>query len=98
MRRTPPPTARVAPRWAYPPWQGRAITSLHHYEGRAWPALAGSLIFADGSSGHVWRLSPEGRQGPELLFTVPGGVTALGADAAGELLLTAWDGHLYRLD
>jgi glucose/arabinose dehydrogenase len=60
------------------------------YRGSAQPALRGWYVFADYCSGRMWVLDPVGDGRREAFVALDGGhpISAIGEDAAGELLAT----------
>lgn len=76
---------------------GCAVIGGHVYHGRLFPQLAGAFIVSDYCSGIIRAARP----GEDLLrvFGQPGPVTySLALDEAGEILVLAQDGGIYRLE
>lgn len=92
-----PPDAR-APVIEYDHGQGNSITGGVVYRGSRFPALAGKYLYGDFGSGTIWALTESGGTATSNveLGTV-GNVTSFGVDPDGEVLITAYDGHLHRL-
>jgi glucose/arabinose dehydrogenase len=78
---------------------GCSITGGYVYRGGAFPALAGTYLYADFCSGNLWALRPGGDSWQsELVTTLDIRVSSFGEDEAGELYLTDRSGGgLYRL-
>lgn len=94
-----PPRDFAAPVFTYGHDAGCSITGGYVYRGRAVPALVGRYVYADYCSGRVWALRYEDGQvrGNRPIGTVPS-PTSFGEDADGELYVTSFDGHLYRIE
>jgi glucose/arabinose dehydrogenase len=78
---------------------GISVTGGYVYRGAAVPGLEGQYLYADFGSGRIWALSagtPEDAQAGEILRTNLS-IASFGVDAAGEVLLCAFDGKIYRL-
>jgi glucose/arabinose dehydrogenase len=70
------------------------------YRGTAQPSLAGWYVFADYCSGYVWVLDPtdDGPTDPQLVLESGRSISAIGEDAAGELIATDLStGELLRI-
>jgi glucose/arabinose dehydrogenase len=70
------------------------------YRGTAQPSLAGWYVFADYCSGYVWVLDPtdDGPTDPLLVLESGRSISAIGEDAAGELIVTDLSsGELLRI-
>jgi glucose/arabinose dehydrogenase len=84
---------------------GTSVIGGFVYRGAAIPALVGTYVFADFSSGHVWGLKQDssGAWVRTVLLDHNRSVSALGQDAAGELYLvdyangSAGNGAVLRL-
>jgi glucose/arabinose dehydrogenase len=87
------------PVFAYPHKDGRcAIAGGRVYRGSAIPALVGWYLFADVCAGRLQALRPVGnRWEPVDLGARLSYVTSIGADAAGELLVTSLEGTVARV-
>jgi uncharacterized repeat protein (TIGR03806 family) len=91
-----PATDFVAPLFTYNHDVGQSIIGGRVYRGSV-AALAGAYIYGDFVSGRVWALSERDGSvvGNVELGTLPN-PSSFGEDRDGELLATAFDGHLYR--
>jgi len=94
-------TGLTLPVWEYDHSDsgGYSITGGYVYQGDSLPGIEGLYIYADYVSGRIWSLDYDGT-GPavnrELLDTSLN-ISSFGTDAAGEIYLCAFDGHIYRL-
>ena len=80
--------------------QGNSITGGRVYRGTRFPQLTGWYVFADYTSGNIWRLRYDGTNTtPFQRLTGRGGISAFGADPLnGDMLLAnVSDGAIYRL-
>jgi glucose/arabinose dehydrogenase len=79
--------------------QGFSVTGGFVYRGSAIPGLEGQYLFADFGTGRIWALDagdPGASQAREILRTDLN-IASFGVDGAGEILLCAFDGRIYRL-
>ena len=69
------------------------------YRGSRLPALRGAYVYADLCSGRIWALRYQGGSVSEQALLVDStlGVTAISADASGELYILTLDGYIYWL-
>lgn len=88
----------IAPVFSYGRSQGASITGGRVYRGTAVPGLVGRYVYGDFASGNVWALSESAGVATEnvLLGAVPN-PSSFGVGVDGELLITAYDGFLYRV-
>jgi len=88
----------IAPVFAYGRSQGASITGGRVYRGSSFASLVGRYIYGDFVSGNIWSLRESGgvATGNDLLGTVPN-PSSFGVGPDGELLITAYDGFIYRL-
>jgi glucose/arabinose dehydrogenase len=95
----------VFPVWDYPHTNdeqgGRSVIGGEVYQGASCPAVRGKYVFADFSSRNVWALTVDalGNASHEVLVVEgPAFYSATGLDAAGELLIIAWNsGQIFKL-
>jgi len=95
----PEPENAIFPVTEYNHDDGRcSIQGGYVYRGTAVPALYGVYVYADYCSATVFGLSPDGNGGyvSEVIGTAPGNPTSFGEDHAGEVYMTAYDGHIYK--
>ncbi len=93
-----PFTQFAPPVFSYPRSQGRSITGGVVYRGSALPSLTGRYVYGDFVSGRVWMLTEAG--GAAVANVEIGSVpnpSSFGFDLEGEILITAFDGQLYRV-
>lgn len=78
--------------------EGLSITGGLVYRGERLPEYVGAYFYADYVSGQVWILRQEDGTVTENRKVARTGlpITAFGEDAQGEMVFTAFDGHLYR--
>ena len=78
--------------------EGRSVTGGLVYRGRQLPEFDGAYFYADYVSGNVWIVRMEEGEVIEnrkvAATDLP--ITAFGEDESGEMVLTSFDGHLYR--
>lgn len=88
----------IAPVFTYGRDQGVSVTGGVVYRGGALPQLAGHYVYGDFGSGRLWALATDvgGAVANTELANLPG-PSGLGEDAHGEIMITAYDGALYRL-
>lgn len=88
----------IPPVYDYGRTEGTTVTGGRVYRGNAMPALVGRYVYGDFGSGTVWALSESGGVATEnvRIGTVPN-PSSFGLDLDGEILITAFDGKLYRL-
>ena len=93
--------APIAPIFQYGRDQGVSITGGRVYRGTMIPALVGRYIYGDFGSGRIWALSESGgafTDNVELTSDVKApNPSSFDVDLAGELLITCYDGYVYRL-
>jgi uncharacterized repeat protein (TIGR03806 family) len=79
--------------------EGLSITGGLVYRGTRLPEYEGAYFYGDYVSGQVWMLRYDGRNVTENHKVAQTGlaISAFGEDAQGEMVLTAFDGNLYRL-
>jgi len=79
--------------------EGLSITGGQVYRGARLPAYEGAYFYGDYVSGQVWIVRYDGAKVTENRKVAQTGlaISAFGEDAQGEMVLTAFDGHLYRL-
>ena len=92
----PVPANPIFPVFEYDHGNARcSIIGGYVYRGSTLAAHAGEYFYADFCSREVWALSPNGVN--RLVGTVPANPSSFGEDLAGELYVTSFDGHVYRL-
>lgn len=89
-----PPTAE------HPHSEARSLTGGRVYRGTRLPALVGTYVYGDWSTGRVWGVKHDGKQvvwKGELVDT-PFNITGFGTDHAGELYVIDQASGFYRLE
>ncbi len=85
------------PLFDYPRSSGACVIGGYVYRGSALPALAGSYVYGDNSSGRIWALSASGgavTRNQEIAY-LPG-LSSFGEDADGELYVCDHQGGRLR--
>ncbi len=69
------------------------------YRGSAYPAMAGSYVFADLCSRRIWAIDSDAAApaSPTVVGTAPGTPVSFGETESGELFLVTIDGGVYRV-
>jgi uncharacterized repeat protein (TIGR03806 family) len=93
------PTDLIDPLVEYSRQDGQSVTGGLVYRGSDLPAFQGAYFFGDYLSGNVWALRTEGGRVTKHRLVAETGleIAAFGEDAAGKMLLCAFDGNLYKL-
>jgi uncharacterized protein (TIGR03437 family) len=77
---------------------GCAVVGGYVYRGIAYPELRGIYIYGDFCSGRIWGLQRNGETWlSEVVLSAGPPITSFGEDEAGELYLTDYLGHVYRV-
>lgn len=88
----------IFPIFQYGRDQGRSITGGVVYRGARLPFLNGRYVYGDFVSGRVWVLSEnDGRATANVEIGGVPNPSSFGYDHSGEIIITAYDGGLYRL-
>jgi glucose/arabinose dehydrogenase len=92
-------TGLVLPVAEYDHGQGCSVTGGYVYRGAAQPSLQGAYFYGDYCSGYIWALSrPEvDRWQSDLLLESGAPISSFGESEAGEVLVVALNGMVYRL-
>ncbi|MFO7908115.1 MAG: PQQ-dependent sugar dehydrogenase [Planctomycetota bacterium] len=79
--------------------EGMSVTGGQVYRGTKLPEYEGAYFYGDYVSGQVWIVCHDGTKVTENRKVAQTGlsISAFGADSHGNMVLTAFDGHLYRL-
>ena len=75
---------------------GCSVTGGYVYRGASVPALQGHYLYADFCSGKAWAFDTRNPGFPREIGPVPD-PSSFGEDEDGEVYVTSFDGHLYRL-
>jgi glucose/arabinose dehydrogenase len=96
---TPIHDSLIEPIIDYPHPTGASVTGGYVYRGAKYPSLKGVYIYGDYVTGTIWGLRYEhGRVTDQgTLLQQPRNISSFGEDGHGEILLTCFDGHVYRL-
>ena len=95
----PNPGNALAPLFEYSHAGGRcSIIGGYTYRGTVMADFVGAYFYADFCTGELWALrhSDSGFSN-DLVGQIPGSPSSFGEDLAGELYVTSFDGHVYRL-
>jgi glucose/arabinose dehydrogenase len=87
----------VLPIYEYAHSEGCSVTGGVVYRGAAIPELAGQFLFADYCTGWVRSVDRSGEMREWFPAGTFAGITAFGADAAGEVYITSTNGSVYGL-
>ncbi len=92
-------TGKVLPIAEYGHQEGEAVIGGFVYRGAAIPALAGSYVFGDFTSGRIWRLEedPPGTFTRSLLLSSGRSISSFGQDQAGEIYVVDLSGSVLVL-
>jgi glucose/arabinose dehydrogenase len=84
----------------YPHGVGHSVTGGYVYRGKRIPALVGTYVYADYTSGMIWGLTrdADGKLATNRFLAKAKSITSFGEDDEGELYLTSFDHHLYRFE
>lgn len=87
----------IPPIYQYGRTEGTTITGGRVYRGGAIPALVGRYVYGDFGAGTVWALSEtDGVATDNVRIGQVPNPSSFGLDLDGEILITAYDGKLYR--
>ena len=91
--------AHSGPVTSYGRGEGASVTGGYVYRGTRTPALSGTYVFGDFSSGRIWglRRNAAGVWVRGLLLNSTASISSFGLDQAGELYLVEYGGTLYRV-
>ena len=91
-----PASQFVAPVFTYGHDLGQSVTGGAIYRGNV-AALAGAYVYGDFVSGRLWALSERGGSaGAHVQIGEIANPSSFGEDSDGDMLITSYDGHLYR--
>lgn len=94
------PDDLIAPVASYPRQDGLSVTGGHVYRGKAIPSLVGSYVYADFATFRMWAVAVAAEGGVhavrEIGRTAPQ-PSSFAEEPDGELLVTCFDGKVYRL-
>lgn len=92
-------SALLEPVWEYGHDVGECIIGGVIYRGTALPQLVGDYIYGDYITGKIWSLNLHGTtvENSTLIVNSLLNLTSINADAAGEILIVAFDGKIYMI-
>jgi glucose/arabinose dehydrogenase len=94
------PANSIAPVAEYPHKDGVSITGGHVYRGKALPEIQGAFIYGDFATFRIWAVTPgKGDAKPVVreIGRAPAQLSSFAEEPDGELLITCFDGKVYRL-
>ncbi len=94
------PKDLIAPIAEYPHRDGLSVTGGHVYRGKAIPELDGSYVFGDFSTFRLWAVTEDrvgGKHQMREIGRAPSQLSSFAEEPDGELLMTCFDGKVYRL-
>jgi glucose/arabinose dehydrogenase len=79
---------------------GASVTGGYVYRGTLYPELQGVYVYADFVTGTIWGLRYQGGKVTETstLLEQPNNISSFGETPAGELLVSCFDGRIYRIE
>lgn len=89
------------PIWDYDHDEGdRSITGGYVYRGEEIPELVGQYIYADFVSGRIWAMDFSTINDPDVTELIQASfpVSSFGLDQENELLISGFDGNIYKLE
>ena len=96
----PRPPDLIPPVDEYPHADGLSVTGGHVYRGKAIPPLVGRYVYGDFTTMRLWSVK-EDRQGGKHdvreIGRAPSQLSSFAEEPDGELLMTCFDGKVYRL-
>ena len=94
------PKDAIPPVAEYPHQDGVSITGGHVYRGSALPEIEGAFIYGDFATFRIWAVTP-GKDGAKAnvreIGRAPAQLSSFAEEPNGELLITCFDGKVYRL-
>lgn len=94
------PADLIAPIAEYPHQDGVSITGGYVYRGAALPELRGSYVYGDFSTFRLWAVTPPSEGKAAVVREIgraPAQLSSFAEEPDGELLMTCFDGKVYRL-
>jgi glucose/arabinose dehydrogenase len=95
-----PTTGLIPPIAEYKHPIGQSVTGGYVYRGKAIPALVGSYVYCDFVTSHLWCVREDREHGKHAVREIgrtPITPSSFAEEPDGELLLTCFDGRIYRL-
>jgi glucose/arabinose dehydrogenase len=91
-----PTAGLIDPETEYDHTAGGSVTGGYVYRGAALPALVGSYLFGDFSSGRIFRLAPGAADYEDMLDTTLN-ISSFGQDIDGELYVLDYGGAIHHI-
>jgi len=94
------PQGMIPPVAEYGRKMGVSVTGGFVYRGRAIPALQGCYVYGDFSTFRIWAVREDREGGQHEVVEVcraPGQLSSFAQEPDGELLVTCFNGKVYRL-
>jgi len=76
---------------------GSTVIGGYVYRGSSLPGLFGAYVYGDYIDGNIWTWNGTLPAQPVLVATMSVNPTSFGEDRDGELYITGYDGHIYKL-
>jgi glucose/arabinose dehydrogenase len=96
----PRPPDLIPPIAEYKHSEGQSVTGGYVYRGKAMPALVGCYLYCDFVTSHLWSVREDRAHGKHAVREIgrtPIKPSSFAEEPDGELLLTCFDGRVYRL-
>jgi glucose/arabinose dehydrogenase len=96
---TPLPADLIPPVAEYQHKEGVSVTGGHVYRGKALAGLQGSYVYGDFSTFRIWAVAvvASGKATVREIGRAPAQLSSFAEEPDGELLVTCFDGKVYRL-
>ena len=94
------PANAIAPVAEYPHKDGVSVTGGHVYRGKALPEIQGAYVYGDFATFRIWAVTPASGETKALVREIgraPAQLSSFAEEPDGELLITCFDGKVYRL-
>ena len=94
------PSDVIAPVAEYPHRDGVSVTGGHVYRGKALPEIQGAYVYGDFATFRIWAVTPASADKKALVREIgraPAQLSSFAEEPDGELLITCFDGKVYRL-
>lgn len=94
------PANAIAPVAEYPHKDGVSITGGHVYRGKALPEIQGAYVYGDFATFRIWAVTPASGETKAVVREIgraPAQLSSFAEEPDGELLITCFDGKVYRL-
>lgn len=94
------PEGLIAPVAEYPHKDGVSVTGGHVYRGKALPEIEGCYVYGDFATFRIWAVRPGAKGEPGVVRQIgraPAQLSSFAEEPDGELLITCYNGKVYRL-